>query len=775
MTQDLRSLARLLRPTRALGVLLCAGLLTACGAEKTPADNDDPSFTTDEDGCISNEQFFLKQVWTPVLEKQCYNCHNPQGAARASKMVYQPPGQAGFLEANLEIFAEMATYERSGTPLVLAKPLGDFDHGGGKVFDADSEYNAALEEMLLRLDNPVECQQEVADADFFEDVKIEPADQTLRRVSRGLVGRLPDADEEALVAEGGDEALEPIMDRMMREEAFYDRLKEIFNDLFLTDRYLGRNNAVDLLNQEYYPNARWHLEDNTGEDAAFYEAARTHTNNSVAREPLELVTFLVRNELPITDLLTADYMVVNPFTAKVYGIEDIDWDDRNDPNEWRQGRIPGLPHAGVLSSPMFLNRFPTTATNRNRHRSRIVYDLFIATDVLKLAERPIDPTSAAHNPTLNDPQCSVCHAVVDPVAGAFQNWDEQGNYNPPEQWHPEMHAPGFGSLDLPVTDRMESLSWLAAQVASDKRFDLAIVHILYKALTGQDPLKLPRTEDSRNYDVELKAYEVQRHFLDTLAAELRANNHNIRIVIKAIIRSPYYRAADALDELDEDRQLQLAHLGTGRLLTPEMLNRKIQAVTGYPWRPRVDRADYLLDTNEYRRLYGGIDSLDVIERMTEPNGIMAAIQQRMANEVACQTTARDFAQDITSRRYFKHVEMTYLPEDEHGFEITQAVGAIKTNIQHLHWHILGERVALGGPEVTRTYELFYETWKEGRQGIIDETLPVQIAGACQGRRDYWTGRDYPEERRVINDGDYTVRAWMAVLTYLLSDYRFLYE
>ena len=33
----------------------------------------------------------------------------------------------------------------------------------------------------------------------------------------------------------------------------------------------------------------------------------------------------------------------------------------------------------------------------------------------------------------------------------------------------------------------------------------------------------------------------------------------------------------------------------------------------------------------------------------------------------------------------------------------------------------------------------------------------------------------PEELRVTEDPDYSVRAWMAVVTYLLSDYNFVYE
>jgi hypothetical protein len=38
-----------------------------------------------------------------------------------------------------------------------------------------------------------------------------------------------------------------------------------------------------------------------------------------------------------------------------------------------------------------------------------------------------------------------------------------------------------------------------------------------------------------------------------------------------------------------------------------------------------------------------------------------------------------------------------------------------------------------------------------------------------------TGDSLPQERYVNRDNDYTVRAWMAAVSYLLSDYRYLYE
>ena len=50
-----------------------------------------------------------------------------------------------------------------------------------------------------------------------------------------------------------------------------------------------------------------------------------------------------------------------------------------------------------------------------------------------------------------------------------------------------------------------------------------------------------------------------------------------------------------------------------------------------------------------------------------------------------------------------------------------------------------------------------------------------LPGACQATQDYWTGEPYPEDVAVTMDENYSIRAWMAVMSYLLSDYRFLHE
>ena len=92
--------------------------------------------------------------------------------------------------------------------------------------------------------------------------------------------------------------------------------------------------------------------------------------------------------------------------------------------------ITDYPHAGILNTPVFLARYPSTSTNRNRARARWTFKHFLGLDIEKSASRTTDPVALAdtNNPTLNNPKCTVCHSVMDPVAGAFQNYGDEGLY-----------------------------------------------------------------------------------------------------------------------------------------------------------------------------------------------------------------------------------------------------------------------------------------------------------------------------------------------------------
>jgi hypothetical protein len=745
-------------------------LLLVLGCGESPQDGGGSAGGGDD--CVSDMQFFRERVSQPVLERICSNCHNPQGAARDSKLVLAAPGETGYLQTNFETLKELASFEKDGTSIVLLKPTAQIDHGGAQQIEVDSEHYAALAEMVERFENPVSC-DDGGEVGLIDKVQVLDLPATLRKVKVQILGELPTADELEAVATGGQQAFDGLIHDYLARDPFYGVLKRWFNDRLHTDKYLGGERAVSLLPEDQYPRRTYYRE--IPEDTEEGRLARAHTNNAVAREPLDLIAYIVRNDKPFTEVLTADYTVVSPFSARAFGLQ-VRFENPNDPNELQEARIDGYPHAGVLTSPMFLNRFPTTETNRNRHRSRMVWKLFLATDILKKAEQPVDPTRIKdHNPTMHNPQCTICHAQLDPLAGAFMNFDTQGRYDRRDEgWYVDMRPPGFGEETVPADEWGRALQWAAKKLAADEKFALAAVHTVYTGLVGRPPLENPTDPSDPAFTSKRAFYEMEEAFLERTKQVFIESGYNLKSIVPEVVRSPFYRAQSAID-LEEPEAQVLEPLGTMRLLTPEELDAKLVAVLGQPWKRRVGDRNQLLHGDEYRFFYGGIDSDQVLERVTEPNGIMANIALRMANEMACFSVPRDFTREREGRTLFPHVESAFVPEDRNGFAVPEAEEAIRRNIRYLHYRLLGEVLTPGHPEEEATWQIFLQTWREGFGLLQNDQVSAELHGHCHAHREFETDAELPEGQRVQRDGLYTIRAWMAVVTYLLADWRFIYH
>jgi len=609
--------------------------------------------------------------------------------------------------------------------------------------------------------------------------------QTLRKASLNLAARLPSAAEVDAVSAGGEDALDTVLDTILNEEAFYDRLKEIYNDILLQDKYLGGENALSLLRDGEYPDRRWYrdlgLLDEAGPnyDSTLYYRLRAYTNDAVGREVLELIDYVVRNNKPFSEILTADYTMVNAYSAKTYGVEghanfrDFDTIEYpaypDDPTHFQPVRIAGIPHAGVLTSAMFLNRFPTTSTNRNRHRSRMVFDIFLDTNILALeGSRPGDAIDVSgETATLDNPQCTGCHVVMDPVASIFQNWDSLGRYRPSSEysnWYTDILARGFNGVAMPLSGNSNSsLQWLGKQMAADPRFSLATVKTIYKGLSGQDPLQTPTTKDTDS--AEWQAYLAQQVTFKNIAHKFRESGLNLKVVVKEVVKSLYWRAENLQPGANADIH---RNMGSARLLTPEMLDRKITAVLGYDWNYSSGRYHWLTErrSDSLRQLYGGIDSDTVINRIEDPNGLMVAVQNRMASEMACKVVSRDFFKPTAARLVFRHVTSASTNE-----------AAIRNNLRYLFWSFYGQELSNDNTEITAMLQLFNTVREEGLQSIVIDNSweNNRLSSPCRLRNNPETGDPLSSENYIELDEEYILRSWQAVLTVMLADYQFLYE
>lgn len=588
----------------------------------------------------------------------------------------------------------------------------------------------------------------------------------LRKATLALAGRLPTPAEEAAVNSAGSDdaaitaAIAQQLDGVMNSSGFYTRLKEIYNDMLLTDYYAINSRALNdfdlynFANREYFETTNL---TNAGYSSGDAATLRSRANHGLARAPLELVAYVVANHRPFTEIVTADYVMVNSYSAKIFGATAGDAAfpfqyghavDAHDPDEFRPVQLTDASsrtyeHAGVLSTLPFLQRYPSTATNRNRARARYTFEYFLDTDVQALADRAglnFDNIIGSV-PTMSDPQCSVCHNVVDPLAGLYKNYGNRGVFSGDvTNWYnkrnpPEMLVPGYGmngADTLPTAQSAGALQFLGANIAQDDRFATATVKTLLRGLIGPAA-------------VEDKAW------VETLKQVLMSSNYNMKSLIKAVVAGNQFKLVNLSINVDPS-SAAYATLGLPVLSTPEQLDRKITAVTGgYQWRTPGNGT--LMSVSNYMLLYGGIDSLNVIERTRAPTSIMASIQERIAYQAACAAVPADFARTPASRALFPSVEITHLPDSGVG------TGRIKQNIQYLHKRILGEELTLEDAEITRTYNLFVTV----RAGSVSPNIPLDCRGALA------TG----DPVRVDSNG--TVRAWMAVVAYLMMDYKFLFE
>ena len=728
--------------------------------------------------------YFEDEVWAKVGARTCLTCHKKGGDAEESKFLLLDPRKAqrreDAMRHNRDAFAGIATAREKGQSRMLQKVVGGLDHGGKDVVKPVSAEYRILAGFVRRVDG-VRAAPDGVDSKappFFAGVLMADDRALLRRVTLSLAGRLPTAAELATVSKDGRKALPAILDAVMKEDAFYDRLREAFNDIFLTLGVDGNADQTCLSYEHFEKTRHWyqkhdlsHIKDENERRRAGYKLADDY-RKALLGESMQLIEHIVRTDRPFTEIVTADYIMVSPYTARGYGIyEQVKdkFEDPDDPFEYIPVKLKALvgrnkdqnqesatgfyPHAGLLSTFQYLTRYPTTETNRNRLRARMYYQHFLGVDVLELAARVSDAAAATAKykvPTMEAAECVVCHRTLDPVAGLFQDYwrfADLGVYGKRKGgWFQDMFGPGFEGEDLPTAERWRALQWLGERTAKDPRFAAAMVEHVYYVLTGRKVMLPPKDYDDPLHAAKARAYREQRRQVEAIAVHFAQSGFNLKTVFKDWVASDFYRA-DGLATAAKDpcRRAELDDVGLVRMLSPEQVERKVAAVFGERW-GRLN--------GELGMLYGGIDSKEVTERATDPSGAMGAIQRILSNDVACKQVARDFARPPSERRLFPGIEPDVVPGS------AESDAKIRTAIAYLHERILGRHDAPDSAEVDRTFKLFAGVVADakGQKGIEKrENYSCRQGGA------------------VTDDPQYTIRAWRAVVTYLLRRSEFLYE
>lgn len=684
--------------------------------------------------------------------------------------------------------------------------------------------------------------------DFFNETELEPRTDTLRRAAIMLASRAPTQQELETVTNGDESTLRSTLRALMSGEGFHRFLTEGTNDRLLVE---GVQAPVLNLNLSYWSKVvqKQYEIRKAGLDAGLSKqqydlnAFRYYQilDEGLKRAAGELVAYIAENDRPYTEVVTADYMMMTPQIAEGLDGSDLKFSNPSNDFEFKPGHIKlfwndtqfiqsdpvfttvitrlgtkqhAWGHAGVLSDLTFLQRYPTTPTNRNRARARWTLLNFLDIDIEKSAQRPTDPAALAdtNNPTMNNPACTACHERMDPVAAAFQDYGLWAIYRinngadsldpnykfPPDRsptpykqgdlWYRDMRTPGVLGQALASNDTLKEAG---ALIARDSAFPRASVKFWWPSVMNTDVLQAPAVTTDADYQARLTAYQAQAAAIEQFAREFR-KDFNLKNLLVEMMMSPWFRAQSTA-RTDKRGAFAVAAVGTEKLLTPERLHRKINQLTGHSWRETTRQLGLgLLNTglgNTYRTLYGGIDSYNIIRRSREMTPMMSAVMQNVALESACPIVLKEFMLPDASRKLFSGISEQDLPSTSVG------AARIMQKLQELFLVLHGRQYSLDSQEISETFALFQQSWQE-KVSANSNNLSANKTCAWNNDLHFFDGLNAPASLLTLNasndavwdtaagnsflasglaDSTRTKQAWVAVIAYMLSHYDFLYE
>jgi hypothetical protein len=388
---------------------------------------------------------------------------------------------------------------------------------------------------------------------------------------------------------------------------------------------------------------------------------------AVGDEPLRLAARVAADDLPWTDLVTADYTMANDELAAVFDLEFVE-----EGQGWRKARYTDArPAGGVLMTNGFWFRYSSTKNNLNRGRAAALARILLCYDVLA---RPVafsgisDFTDEALlAATKTDPNCLACHSGIDPLASnlfgfwAFDDRDatELSHYHPERELLAESlleMEPSFFGTPLPGT------ASLGPAVAADPRFAGCAVRTMAEAM-------LHRRMEPDDFAT-----------LADLREGFIADGLRMPALMDAIGGLEEFRAG-ALGAAARDGDAD--SVATRRVLSPDQMETAVLDLTGFRW-TYDGYAQLRSDLTGYRVMAGGVDGQTVSRLGSSDNVTRSLVNRRLAQAAAQAVVERDMAATADERLLLG----TVLEDLEH---VDVESPEFEAELQRLHLRIHSHR------------------------------------------------------------------------------------
>jgi hypothetical protein len=514
-----------------------------------------------------------------------------------------------------------------------------------------------------------------------------PPRHQLVRISTALRGVRPSAEERETTDPAARDAL---IDAWLDDPRFGATVRDLYAELLLM-----RSTELRLLQ--------------TGPMAS---VPMGEISRALSEEPLALIEHVVMHDRPFTEIVTADYTLLDGRAAKIW--RDHDYDPQG-PDLQQVRWTDGRPAAGILSTNGLWTRHPSNGANYHRGRANRVSSTLLCQDFLT-SDVPIDPTidlsddAAVADAVNRNPACVACHQDLDPLAAhlwPFQPVVSEGSQLLAQLsgctllgdlcYPMAMYQPLFTNAWLvlglrpPAYDDEPSrdVGDLGRHIAADPRFARCAADRFWSYLTQTPRLEIPdRVTDA-----------LQATFIDS--------GFSAKALARAVVTHPEFLARDAATPG------LAAELPGPQLLRPEQLGRLLDDLTGFRMIVEVDElvctltgltcygdVDWMADdVYGMRAIAGGIDGARVTEptHTATPTRLLALAA--MAEEAAGWVVPRDLQEpDASARRLLHLVERDTTEERDEA--------ALRAQLVALHARVLGEDVATDGPEVAADLALW---------------------------------------------------------------------
>jgi len=244
--------------------------------------------------------------------------------------------------------------------------------------------------------------------------------------------------------------------------------------------------------------------------------------NASVEESKRLVYHIVENNLPITELFTANYSFINKVLADHYGVAEPsqNWEKYNfNSADYRQGI---LTHASFLMQTGGHGRDVNTI-----FRGKVVFEgMFCehmpptppAEDSIELAGEVDD--RGTHS------KCSACHAVVDPIGRMFDRYDDDGKVYSDLEFHGGLY------LDVDVADDYDSVPAFVSELTNSQAFNQCIARQLFRFTLGRDA-----------YQAEQSSFDDVRAVLDN------ASDGTFKSAFSALLTSDTFKNVYVTNDL----------------------------------------------------------------------------------------------------------------------------------------------------------------------------------------------------------------------------------